>query len=156
MWLAKSDKLCGKFNICIPHCSVQPSATGEQKTKPTQNSVRELRGLGLSPDLVSLLSHSYFYKRCTSVCVCVSVFPVLFPVTLHIYFKNYYCPPNVCSCSFVVPHVGGHFVWLAWLHFMRSHSKCNTCLQVFPLFLWRAAAAALELILPSYWTNCWF
>ncbi|KAG9332048.1 hypothetical protein JZ751_016181 [Albula glossodonta] len=29
-----------------------PSATGEQKTKPTQNSVRELRGLGLSPDLI--------------------------------------------------------------------------------------------------------
>ena len=32
----------------------QPKATGEQKTKPTQNTVRELRGLGLSPDLVSL------------------------------------------------------------------------------------------------------
>lgn len=31
----------------------QPNATGEQKTKPTQNSVRALRGLGLSPDLVS-------------------------------------------------------------------------------------------------------
>ena len=31
----------------------QPQATGEQKTKPTQASVRELRGLGLSPDLVS-------------------------------------------------------------------------------------------------------
>lgn len=33
--------------------SFQPNATGEQKTKPTQNSVRALRGLGLSPDLVS-------------------------------------------------------------------------------------------------------
>lgn len=32
--------------------SFQPNTTGEQKTKPTQNSVRELRGLGLSPDLV--------------------------------------------------------------------------------------------------------
>uniref|UniRef100_H0VP48 CTP synthase n=1 Tax=Cavia porcellus TaxID=10141 RepID=H0VP48_CAVPO len=30
----------------------QPSATKEQKTKPTQNSVRALRGLGLSPDLI--------------------------------------------------------------------------------------------------------
>ncbi|XP_010789350.1 CTP synthase 1-like, partial [Notothenia coriiceps] len=29
-----------------------PNATGEQKTKPTQNTVRELRGLGLSPDLI--------------------------------------------------------------------------------------------------------
>ena len=33
-------------------CDLQPKATGEQKTKPTQNSVRELRALGLSPDLV--------------------------------------------------------------------------------------------------------
>lgn len=30
----------------------QPKATGEPKTKPTQSSVRELRGLGLSPDLI--------------------------------------------------------------------------------------------------------
>ena len=35
---------------------IQPSSTGEQKTKPTQNSVRELRGLGLSPDLVGTLT----------------------------------------------------------------------------------------------------
>ena len=37
-------------------CNFQPDSTGEQKTKPTQNSVRELRGLGLSPDLVSHFS----------------------------------------------------------------------------------------------------
>ncbi|CAH3164396.1 unnamed protein product [Porites lobata] len=30
----------------------EPDSTGEQKTKPTQNSVREMRGLGLSPDLI--------------------------------------------------------------------------------------------------------
>jgi CTP synthase len=29
-----------------------PRATGEAKTKPTQASVRELRGLGLTPDLI--------------------------------------------------------------------------------------------------------
>ncbi|CAB1333719.1 unnamed protein product [Coregonus sp. 'balchen'] len=41
-------------NFCNIHVSLvpQPIATGEQKTKPTQNSVRELRGLGLSPDLI--------------------------------------------------------------------------------------------------------
>uniref|UniRef100_A0A9J7Y0E9 CTP synthase n=2 Tax=Cyprinus carpio TaxID=7962 RepID=A0A9J7Y0E9_CYPCA len=32
--------------------SMHSGTTGEQKTKPTQNSVRELRGLGLSPDLI--------------------------------------------------------------------------------------------------------
>ncbi|XP_033221884.1 CTP synthase-like isoform X2 [Belonocnema kinseyi] len=30
----------------------EPRSTGEPKTKPTQSSVRELRGLGLSPDLI--------------------------------------------------------------------------------------------------------
>ncbi|CAO2624093.1 CTP synthase 2 [Lemmus lemmus] len=43
-----------KENFCNIHVSLvpQPCATGEQKTKPTQNSVRLLRGLGLSPDLI--------------------------------------------------------------------------------------------------------
>uniref|UniRef100_W5KQQ6 CTP synthase n=1 Tax=Astyanax mexicanus TaxID=7994 RepID=W5KQQ6_ASTMX len=53
-------------NFCNIHVSLvpQPSATGEQKTKPTQNSVRELRGLGLSPDLKC----SYFF--CKIMCRC--------------------------------------------------------------------------------------
>ena len=46
--------------VCMYQCKFswsssnifQPDSTGEQKTKPTQNSVREMRGLGLSPDLV--------------------------------------------------------------------------------------------------------
>jgi len=41
-------------NFCTVHVSLvpKPSATGEHKTKPTQASVRELRGLGLSPDII--------------------------------------------------------------------------------------------------------
>jgi CTP synthase len=44
----------GRENFCSVHVSMvpQPSATGEHKTKPTQASVRELRGLGISPDLI--------------------------------------------------------------------------------------------------------
>ncbi|KAK0161421.1 hypothetical protein PV327_009892 [Microctonus hyperodae] len=43
-----------KENFCVAHVSLvpQPRSTGEPKTKPTQASVRELRGLGLSPDLI--------------------------------------------------------------------------------------------------------
>ncbi|KAH9504715.1 CTP synthase 1 [Bulinus truncatus] len=43
-----------KENICCVHVSLipQPKTTGEQKTKPTQSSVRELRGLGISPDII--------------------------------------------------------------------------------------------------------
>ncbi|CAG9795098.1 unnamed protein product [Diatraea saccharalis] len=41
-------------NFCCAHVSLvpMPKSTGEPKTKPTQSSVRELRGLGLSPDLI--------------------------------------------------------------------------------------------------------
>lgn len=41
-------------NFCVVHVSLvpQPSSTGEHKTKPTQASVRELRGLGLAPDFI--------------------------------------------------------------------------------------------------------
>lgn len=42
-----------KENFCCLHVSLVPQPrTGEHKTKPTQASVRELRGLGLSPDLI--------------------------------------------------------------------------------------------------------
>ncbi|XP_012370999.1 CTP synthase 2 isoform X1 [Octodon degus] len=45
---AKRDNFYNIHVSLVP----QPSATGEQKTKPTQNSVRALRGLGLTPDLI--------------------------------------------------------------------------------------------------------
>jgi len=41
----------------------QPKATGEQKTKPTQASIRELRGLGLSPDLVITISYNLYRSK---------------------------------------------------------------------------------------------
>ncbi len=39
-------------NFCNIHVSLIPLQNGEHKTKPTQNSVKKLRGLGLSPDVV--------------------------------------------------------------------------------------------------------
>ena len=41
----------GTENFFLIHVSLVPFV-GEQKTKPTQSSVRDLRGLGLSPDVV--------------------------------------------------------------------------------------------------------
>ena len=44
----------GKGNFCSVHVSLVPvvGAVGEQKSKPTQQSVREIRALGLSPDII--------------------------------------------------------------------------------------------------------
>lgn len=47
---------CGNF--CLIHVSLVPvlDAVGEQKTKPTQHSVRGLRGLGLMPNILACRS----------------------------------------------------------------------------------------------------
>jgi CTP synthase len=44
----------GAENTCYIHITLLPhiSSTGELKTKPTQHSVRELRGIGIHPDVV--------------------------------------------------------------------------------------------------------
>eukprot|EP00727_Mastigamoeba_balamuthi_P008308 m51a1_g41 putative ctp synthase (573) ;mRNA; r:149569-151881 len=44
----------GPQNFCLVHVSLVPAVgdDGEHKTKPTQHSIRELRSLGLVPDLI--------------------------------------------------------------------------------------------------------
>ncbi|KAJ1442454.1 P-loop containing nucleoside triphosphate hydrolase [Sesbania bispinosa] len=48
----------GSSNFCLVHVSLVPvlNVVGEQKTKPTQHSVRQLRGLGLIPNLLACRS----------------------------------------------------------------------------------------------------
>ncbi|KAI1321830.1 CTP synthase ura7 [Mortierella claussenii] len=45
----------GHENFAVIHVSLVPTigSVGEQKTKPTQASIRDLRGLGLTPDLIA-------------------------------------------------------------------------------------------------------
>ncbi|KAG8710367.1 CTP synthase ura7 [Ceratobasidium sp. 395] len=43
----------GTSNFALIHVSLVPDMHGEQKTKPTQATVRDLRGLGLLPDLIA-------------------------------------------------------------------------------------------------------
>ena len=44
----------GRGNVLYVHVTLLPSlaATGELKTKPTQHSVKELRGIGIQPDVI--------------------------------------------------------------------------------------------------------
>ena len=50
----------GRENISFVHVSLVPvmGPVGEQKTKPTQHSVKELRGLGITPDILVCRSTS--------------------------------------------------------------------------------------------------
>ena len=50
----------GSENVIFVHVTLAPSleVVGEQKTKPTQHSVQELRRIGIQPDLLCI--------RCTT------------------------------------------------------------------------------------------
>ena len=50
----------GRDNVLYVHVTLLPAlaATGELKTKPTQHSVRELRGIGIQPDIIIARSDS--------------------------------------------------------------------------------------------------
>ncbi|PBB06503.1 MULTISPECIES: CTP synthase [Salimicrobium] len=54
----KSD--IGRDNVMYLHCTLVPyiRAAGELKTKPTQHSVKELRSLGIQPDVIVLRSET--------------------------------------------------------------------------------------------------
>ncbi len=60
----------GYGNVCYIHVSLLPyiAASHEVKTKPTQHSVKELRSLGVSPDIIVLRSdHEVDSKICAKV-----------------------------------------------------------------------------------------
>jgi CTP synthase len=63
----------GKENFCLIHVSLVPvvGSVGEQKTKPTQMSVRDLRGAGLTPDLIACRSSKPLDE---SICSKISMF----------------------------------------------------------------------------------
>jgi CTP synthase len=46
----------GRDNVCYLHVTLAPMIVAEQKTKPTQHSVTELRGRGIQPDVIVVRS----------------------------------------------------------------------------------------------------
>ena len=46
----------GRDNVCYVHVTLAPLIVSEQKTKPTQHSVTELRGRGIQPDVIVVRS----------------------------------------------------------------------------------------------------
>ena len=55
--LARTAPFACPDNFCFVHVSLVPATTdGEQKTKPTQHTIRDLRGLGLTADVIACRS----------------------------------------------------------------------------------------------------
>ncbi len=53
----------GRENVCFIHVTLIPylGKSGELKTKPTQHSVKELRGIGIQPDIIVCRSEKPLY-----------------------------------------------------------------------------------------------
>ncbi|MGU9951257.1 MAG: CTP synthase [Gammaproteobacteria bacterium WSBS_2016_MAG_OTU1] len=47
----------GATNVCFVHVTLLPEVAGEYKSKPTQHSVRELREIGITPDILLCRGH---------------------------------------------------------------------------------------------------
>ena len=67
----------GRDRTCFVHLTLVPYITtaGELKTKPTQHSVKELRGIGIQPDMLLCRSrHAHSRRRtaarsrCSAMC----------------------------------------------------------------------------------------
>jgi len=112
-------------NFCCVHVSLvpQPKSTGESKTKPTQSSVKELRGAGLSPDLI----------------VCRSEMPITQEVQNKISNFCHVKPERVicihdCSSTFRVPLVL-HEQGL--IEFIRERLNLNITVPRPKKFMWK-------------------
>ena len=75
----------GKDNAVYVHVTWLPhiGATGELKTKPTQHSVRELRSIGISPDvIVARADYDIYQDLCTKIALfCVVPKQAVIPLT---------------------------------------------------------------------------
>lgn len=52
----------GRDNFCQIHVSLVPVVSGEQKTKPTQQAIRDARSAGLAPDLIACRCHQPLHE----------------------------------------------------------------------------------------------
>lgn len=63
--LRQLKKDVGEENVCYIHVTLVPylKAAGELKTKPTQHSVKELRSIGLQPDIIVCRTEKHLPKE---------------------------------------------------------------------------------------------
>ncbi|CAL9198030.1 unnamed protein product [Musa hybrid cultivar] len=75
----------GPGNFCLVHVSLVPvlKAVGEPKTKPTQHSVRGLRGLGLTPNILACRSEKPLDVKVKEKLSRFCLVPVANIITLH-------------------------------------------------------------------------
>ncbi|CAM9824173.1 unnamed protein product [Chrysoparadoxa australica] len=84
----------GRENLCLVHVSLVPvlGAVGEQKTKPTQHGVRELRSVGLQPDIICCRSSEMLEDAARKKISIFCQVPTSNVVTVHDVSNIYHVP----------------------------------------------------------------
>ncbi|MDP6562431.1 MAG: CTP synthase (glutamine hydrolyzing) [Candidatus Thalassarchaeum sp.] len=85
----------GKENVFFVHVSLVPvmGPVGEQKTKPTQNTVKDLRGLGITPDMLICRSKSPLVEETRQKISAFCHVPPEAVVSAHDLSNLYHVPP---------------------------------------------------------------
>ena len=125
----------GKENFVLIHVSLVPTiGGGEHKTKPTQASVRELRSLGLIPDIIICRSHTPFSSevkaKISQYCnvdeehvLAVHNLPNLYHVPILLKEQNL---PSLLLSHFKLPFPEGNFNYLGeWEEHAHKVDKLN-------------------------------
>ncbi|HDD46049.1 MAG TPA: CTP synthase (glutamine hydrolyzing) [Candidatus Aenigmarchaeota archaeon] len=65
IFLEATRQLALKYKVAFIHCTLVPviKSVGEQKTKPTQQSVQRLREIGIQPDFIFCRSEKYLKEK---------------------------------------------------------------------------------------------
>eukprot|EP00922_Rhytidocystis_sp_ex-Travisia-forbesii_P016227 GHVS01024133.1.p1 GENE.GHVS01024133.1~~GHVS01024133.1.p1 ORF type:complete len:728 (+),score=49.70 GHVS01024133.1:153-2336(+) len=96
----------GNSNFCLCHVSYVPimGVVGEQKSKPTQNSVKELRQAGLKPDFIFCRCESPLMESTRAKIALFSQVPPTHVISVHD-VSNIYRVPLVMEDQHVADHI---------------------------------------------------
>ncbi|KAI4333235.1 hypothetical protein L6164_018069 [Bauhinia variegata] len=110
----------GPGNFCLVHLSLVPvlNVVGEQKTKPTQHSVRQLRGLGFSPNILACRSTKELEENVKAKLVQFCHVPLENIVTL-------YDVPNIWHIPLLLRDQKAHEAILKALNLQSDTKKPN-------------------------------
>ena len=122
----------GRENCCYIHVTWLPyiGATGELKTKPTQHSVRELRSIGITPDIIVARADQFIEENlCTKIAkFCDVESRAVIPMhTADVMYEVPLLLENLGVGDLVLEKLGikarRHANWEVWEHLVQESKK---------------------------------
>lgn len=128
----------GLHNTLFVHVTLAPmlDAVGEQKTKPTQHSVQELRRIGIQPDILVVRSRTSLLKETKAKISLFANVPVS-NVISNTDSKSIYTIPQILESEGIVDPICNHLqlgvrnlVWGSWPKIAKSFTEFSSELSI--------------------------